>query len=75
VVRISSLIFALFGLDFVFWRAFKDIALDRSKPEEKIAFGIATSGIMMHYKGLPPSTTPFGKRKFCSECRIIHTKK
>jgi len=58
----------LFGLDFVRWKALKDIALDKSKLEEKIAFGIATSGIMENYKGLPPSTTPSGKRKFCWDC-------
>jgi hypothetical protein len=55
----------LFGLDFVCWRTLKDIALDKSKLEEKIAFGIATSGIMENHKGLPPSASPFGKRKFC----------
>jgi hypothetical protein len=54
----------LFGLDLVCWRALKDIALNKSKVEEKIAFGIATSGIMKNYKGLPPSTTPFAKRNF-----------
>jgi len=55
----------LFGLDFVCLRAPKDIALDKSKLEEKVAFGIATSGKLKNYKGLPPSTTPFGKRKLC----------
>jgi hypothetical protein len=54
----------LFGLDLVCWRALKDIALNKSKVEEKIAFGIATSGIMKNYKGLPPSTTPLQRETF-----------
>jgi len=47
------------------WKVLKNIALDKSKKtERKDCFWNSNFGVMGNSKGLSPSTTPFGRRKF-----------